>query len=1064
MNIPRISVLQDLWSAVAKDKSIEAPTLPESILPLFLAGLPISESGRPIIVVLLERSDVTLPGISRAISFWKQLKIGDTEQNSPYPITILPVLLAQERSGDIPTPRLRSYWQALTALKNNHPRLILSTAKELQQPAPKLSSDLGGLQIKEKQQFSPTLLIEKLVNFGYSEERVAEDPATFSHHGGIIDIFPFHSNSPLQVEFMGNEIDHIKSLAPRNGNGANTEKLFERIAQTDGRVRNIFPLALPPTLPVNFEKIIDSAYIIAEEGALSGKQKPDMLFQSFSSSLNIKEPDACGGDMEKFKIQVSQTLAKKNKVIILTARPEATKSSITEQENLTIIPAETAADARGFISSEDAIAVFTDADIGESADEDPLTWDTGMAYSRKFEPGSYVVHRDHGIARFRGIERKELRDSARDYLVLEYAASDKLFVPVELSYKVTAYIGAANPVVHRLGGGEWETTTREIKQETAELAKELLQLYAARKVQSGTAYPPITEQEKALADSFPFDETHDQEAAIREVAQDMERAQPMDRLVCGDVGFGKTEVAIRAAFKAVNFGRQVAVLSPTTLLAQQHFDTFSERLKPFDTRLALISRFQTPAEQDEIIRKATNGEIDIVIGTHRILSEDMQFKSLGLMIIDEEQKFGVEQKERLRRMRASVDVLSLSATPIPRTLNMALSGLRSLSVIATPPGGRHPIVTKVTRENDDIIKKALQTEMERGGQAYVLWNRVETIEAGAERIRKIMPGKRVVVGHGQMHEQKLMEVMELFDTKKADILVCSTIIQNGIDLPNVNTLIVFDSPSFGLSDLYQLRGRVGRGDKQAYAYFLYHQGRLPFEARKRLTALLEAVELGSGWTLALRDLEIRGAGNLLGKEQHGTIRAVGVHLFGELLNEEVERLRKGQVAQTITDVQIDLPVKAYLPEEYIPNTSERLAAYTRTGSIKTQKDLLAAREHLEKHYGPLPETAKMFLQILRLKLLAANANVSGIVISQNPMTSKRDGKKDYRLTLSLQDGLTPTLAYSAIADNPHWAFTGSSMNIPLTDVGEDYIIGIEHTLKLITQTREKERLTGRKKS
>jgi len=345
-----------------------------------------------------------------------------------------------------------------------------------------------------------------------------------------------------------------------------------------------------------------------------------------------------------------------------------------------------------------------------------------------------------------------------------------------------------------------------------------------------------------------------------------------------------------------------------------------------------------------------------------------------------------------------------------------------------------------------------------------LWNRVETIEAGAERIRKLMPGKRVVVGHGQMPEQKLMEVMELFDTKKADILVCSTIIQNGIDLPNVNTLIVFDSPSFGLSDLYQLRGRVGRGNKQAYAYFLYHQGRLPFEARKRLTALLEAVELGSGWTLALRDLEIRGAGNLLGKEQHGTIRAVGVHLFGELLNEEVERLRKGQVAQTITDVQIDLPVKAYLPEQYIPNTQERLAAYTRTGSIKNMKDLTAAREYLENQYGPLPETAEMFLQILRLKLLAANANVSGIVVSQNPSSSKRDSKKDYRLTLSLQDGLTPTLAYTAIADNPHWTFTGSSMNISLNDLKEDYIIDIERALKLIAQTREKERLTGRKKN
>lgn len=1065
MEIPRISVLQDLWDAVEKDKQVEAPTLPESILPLFLAGLPNSESGRPIVVVLIERSSATLPGISRAISFWKQTNIGGAKHETEYPLTILPVLLQQERSGDIPTPRLRAYWQALTALKNKHRRLILATQKELQQPAPKISSDLGALQLKEKQPFSPTMLIEKLINFGYTEERVAEEPATFARHGGIVDIFPFHSGTPIRVEFMGNEIDHIKSLAPRSTNGTDTKKIFDRVAQTEGTTRNIFPLALPPTLPITFQKIIESAYIIAEEGALSGKTiKPDMLLQPFSPIAEIREPSPCGGDTDKFKNQVIEAL-KKDNVFILTARPEATRSSLPHDEKLHIIPAETAADARGFISSADSVAVFTDADIGESTDEDPMTWDTGMQYSRRFAPGNYVVHRDHGIARFKGIERREMRDSARDYLILEYAAGDKLFVPVEMSYKVTAYIGAANPVIHRLGGSEWETTTREIHQETAELAKELLQLYAARETQAGTAFPPETEAEKALADSFPYDETHDQEAAIREVTRDMERAQPMDRLVCGDVGFGKTEVAIRAAFKSVNFGRQVAVLSPTTLLAQQHFDTFQERLKPFNTRIALISRFQTASEQDEVIRKLKTGDVDIVIGTHRLLSEDVQFQNLGLMIIDEEQKFGVEQKECLRKMRASVDVLSLSATPIPRTLNMALSGLRSLSVIATPPGGRQPVLTKVTRENDELVKKALQTELDRGGQAYVLWNRVETIEAAAERIRKLMPKARVVVGHGQMHEQKLMEVMELFDTKKADILVCSTIVQNGIDLPNVNTLVVFDAPSFGLSDLYQLRGRVGRGNRQAYAYFLYHQGRLPFEARKRLTALLEAVELGSGWTLALRDLEIRGAGNLLGKEQHGTIRAVGVHLFGELLNEEVERLRKGQVDQTITDVQIDLPVKAYLPEEYIPNMQERLSAYTRTGSIRSMKDLDAARVAIETQYGPLPEQAATFFHILKLKLLAATANVSGIVVSQNPMASKREqtAQKDLRITLTLQNGLTPTIAYATIADNPRWTFTGSSMSIPLSEIGADFQKNIEHTLRVITEAREKEKLTGKSK-
>jgi transcription-repair coupling factor (superfamily II helicase) len=539
----------------------------------------------------------------------------------------------------------------------------------------------------------------------------------------------------------------------------------------------------------------------------------------------------------------------------------------------------------------------------------------------------------------------------------------------------------------------------------------------------------------------------------------------MDRLICGDVGFGKTEVAIRAAFKAVNFGRQAAVLTPTTLLAQQHYDTFRERLRVFPARIALLSRFQTPSEQESILRRLAEGTMEIVIGTHRLLSEDVRFKNLGLLIIDEEQKFGVEQKERLRQIRSSVDVLSLSATPIPRTLHMALSGLRSLSVIATPPGGRRPVITKVTRENDTLMKKTLQLELERKGQAYVLWNRVESIDAAAERIRTLVPKARVVVGHGQMPEQQLMQVMETFDTRRADILVCSTIIQNGIDLPNVNTLIVFDAPSFGLSDLYQLRGRVGRGNQQAYAYFLYRQGRLPLEARKRLAALLEAVDLGSGWTLALRDLEIRGAGNLLGAEQHGTIRAVGVHLFGELLAEEVERLRTGTVQHGAADVQIDLSIHAFLPETYIPNMEERLAAYTRSGSVRTPRDLTATRDEIERTYGPLPEPAETFFRLLSLKFLAMKADVSAIAANTAAASPKESGPpSEKRITFTLREGLTPGLAYAAIADNPRWTFTGSAMSIPVAELGLDLLGGVEHALRILAEAKYKERIGGTKKN
>ena len=1064
MAIPPIGVFRELWDTVKDDKTTTVPSLPESALPFFLARLPVPTSGRPIVVVLQERSSLSLPALARAMQFWRRMEIEqETAASSLLPLTILPLLLPQERSGDIPTPRLRAFWQSLVALREGIPRLVLATPREVNQPAPRGGTDLGALALQEEQTLSPTLLAERLLSFGYTEERSADEPGTFARRGGLVDVYPFHADAGMRIEFSGNAIDRIRSLAPRAANGTTAEEIIAKISDTERKTWTIYPLGLPSSLPTTVGRILERAYVIAEEGTLPPKTTADLLLHPFPTRRPVNDAPAYSGDLDVLAKDATEALAEGSRVIILTARPEALKASLPKHQHLTIVPADTAADARGFTSMKDHLRILTDADIGESGEEQPLTWDTGMAYSRRLSSGEYIVHRDHGIARFRGIERKTLHDAARDYLILEYAAGDKLFVPVEIAYKVTAYIGAANPIIHRLGGSEWETTAKEVREETASLARELLALYAAREVESGTAYPPDTDADRGLVASFPYEETPDQTTAIREVTRDMERAQPMDRLICGDVGFGKTEVAIRAAFKAVNFGRQAVILAPTTLLAQQHYDTFRERLKDFPTRIALLSRFQTDAEQEEVIRKLATGEIDTVIGTHRLLSEDVRFKSLGLLIIDEEQKFGVEQKERLRQLRVSVDVLSLSATPIPRTLHMALSGLRSLSVIATPPGGRRPVMTKVTRENDTLIQKALETELERSGQAYVLWNRVESIEAAAERIRKLAPTARVVVGHGQMPEQELMKVMEAFDTRQADILVCSTIIQNGIDLPNVNTLIVFDAPSFGLSDLYQLRGRVGRGNQQAYAYFLYRQGRLPFEARKRLAALLEAVELGSGWTLALRDLEIRGAGNLLGGEQHGTIRAVGVHLFGELLAEEVERVRTGMVQQPAADVQVDLPIHAYLPETYIPNTEDRLAAYTRAGSIRTPKDLEAARTDLERLYGPLPHAAETFVHLLHLKFLAARAGVSTIA-AHDAMGSPKEQRetKEKRVTLTLKDGLTPGLAYAAIADNPRWTFTGSSMSIPLAEFGTNLLDGIEHTLRVLAEAREKERLGGTK--
>lgn len=1095
MHIPASAALRKLWDTVANEHTAHVPALPDSALAAFLGRLPAPRSGRPVVVALAERPETSLTTLARAAAFWQGVAITGTAPTA-LPMLVLPLLLPQERRGDIPTPRLRVFWQTLAALRGEEPRLILATPRELAQPSPATSTDLGGLTLQEGQELPLKTLAERLTDLGYMEEKVTEEPGTFARRGGIVDIFPFHRDAPLRLEYVENTIQHVfflKRVERNNGtNGTNPEQLetvFKKITETGPRRAVLYPLGLPHKLPTTVSGLIDSAYVIAEDGVLPSSRRVDLLLTPFaddaeneptpraaSSRVLIVDAPAFGGDVKKLTAAVEQRLKKKGRIVLLTARPGSLQSKLPSRAEVTVIPADTAADARGFSDLAEQLHIWTDGDIGETPVESNLTWETGTAYARRFRITDAVVHRDHGIARFRGIEHRTFEQSARDYLVLEYAQRDRLFVPVELASKVTAYVGAANPIVHRLGGAEWETTARAVRAEASDLARELLALYAARETETGTAYPPDTTADAALAASFPYQETPDQAAAIREVKRDMERVQPMDRLVCGDVGFGKTEVAIRAAYKAVNFGRQVAVLSPTTLLAQQHYDTFQERLENTGTRIGLLSRFQSPTDEGEVLRSLADGSIKILIGTHRLLSEDVRFKNLGLLIIDEEQKFGVAQKERLKQVRASVDVLSLSATPIPRTLHMALAGLRALSVIATAPQGRRPVSTKVARESDALIMKALEDELARDGQAYVLWNRVETIEAAAERIRKLVPRARIAVAHGQMAEDQLMRVMERFDTRKIDVLVCSTIIENGIDLPNVNTLVVFDTPSFGLADLYQLRGRVGRGNKQAYAYFLYAQGRLPFEARKRLAALLEAVELGSGWTLALRDLEIRGAGNLLGREQHGTIRAVGVHLFGELLMEEVERLRTGKTSGDTKDMQMDVPVRAFIPETYVPNTDARLAIYTRLSAANTPADLHAAHDELQAAYGPLPTEGERFFDLLHLKFLAVDAGVASIAenaVLEGPRSGTVLGaRKERRTTVMFTGGLTPTLAYAAIADNPRWSFTGSTMSIATSELtarlaerrlkdqvpddGARLLQGLGHILRVLADTRRKE--------
>lgn len=602
-----------------------------------------------------------------------------------------------------------------------------------------------------------------------------------------------------------------------------------------------------------------------------------------------------------------------------------------------------------------------------------------------FAPGDYVVHEVHGIALFRDIVRQSALGSERDYLLLEYAKGDKLYVPVEQLDRVTRYVGpeSTSPRVTRLNTADWSKATGKARKAARKLAFDLVDLYARRAAVSGFEYAPDTPWQREMEAAFPFEETPDQIAAIEDVKADMESDRPMDRLVCGDVGYGKTEVAIRAAFKATQSSKQVMVLCPTTILAQQHFTTFSERFESYPVRVEVLSRFRSRAQQATALEGFANGTVDILIGTHRLLSKDVLPKDLGLVVVDEEQRFGVEHKEHLKNLREQVDVLTLTATPIPRTLQMSLSGVRDFSVIDTPPADRFPVKVHVGEFDEDVISGAIRHELERGGQVYYISNRVRGIERVVERVQAAVPEARIGVGHGQMSEHQLERVMEGFAAGRIDVLVATTIVESGIDNPHTNTLIIDDSHRLGLAQLYQLKGRVGRSHVKAYAYFLFPRGAsLTDQAYERLTAIQEHAELGSGMRVAMRDLEIRGAGSLLGAEQSGSVSAVGFDLYAQMLREAVSEVR-GEPLPAHPEVRVDLPVAAFLPEEYVPEVDERVLMYRRIAAVSSPEALETIAADLDARFGAPPLPARELLAIARIKVLAAELGVGTISLARH---------------------------------------------------------------------------------
>ncbi|MFI5926792.1 transcription-repair coupling factor [Micromonospora sp. NPDC051543] len=604
----------------------------------------------------------------------------------------------------------------------------------------------------------------------------------------------------------------------------------------------------------------------------------------------------------------------------------------------------------------------------------------------ELKAGDYVVHEQHGIGRYVELVQRTVNGASREYLVIEYAASkrgqpgDRLFVPTDQLDQLSRYVGGEQPALHKMGGSDWQKSKARARKAVREIAAQLIQLYAARKASKGHSFGPDTPWQRELEDAFPWQETPDQLAAIDEVKRDMEQTVPMDRLICGDVGYGKTEIAVRAAFKAVQDGKQVAVLVPTTLLVQQHYNTFAERMSQFPVQIRQLSRFQTAKETERTLEMVADGTVDIVIGTHRLLQTATRFKQLGLVIVDEEQRFGVEHKEHLKTLRASVDVLSMSATPIPRTLEMAITGIREMSTIATPPEERHPVLTFVGAQDDRQVAASIHRELLRDGQVFYLHNRVESIDRAARRLRELVPEARVAVAHGQMSEEALEKVMVGFWEKEFDVLVCTTIVESGIDIPNANTLIVERADLLGLAQLHQIRGRVGRGRERAYAYFLYPPEKpLTEHAHERLATIAQHTELGAGMYVAMKDLEIRGAGNLLGGEQSGHIEGVGFDLYVRMVGEAVSAF-KGERQEEETDVKIDLPIDAHLPHDYVSVERLRLEMYRKLAEARDEDRLREVVAEMTDRYGEPPAPVQNLVAVARFRLLARRYGLTDVTM------------------------------------------------------------------------------------
>lgn len=848
--------------------------------------------------------------------------------------------------------------------------------------------------IQRGQELPPDELLRALVNAGYDSDPDLERSGTYHQTGGTIRLWGIGDRYPMTVEWFGDAIQRIVR-AEGEEHVSLPQATFYPASVTDpqgpARLRDYIKLA--GAIVAGEEYILAAAEDLAKlpQLAFTFKQGSDVVTLPWSRADVTHNRGELHGTIARYQADGWH---------VGLARWEGPAVDLPDGVGDVRLPI-----TEGVKCSDISWIVFTPSEIlsrpvqPKKRHSDRLTL--------KLQPGELITHRDHGVGRFRGLVRRQVGEVEREYLYLEYAKGDKLYVPVAEADKVDLYVGPKDVTLTRLSSASWEHVREKVKQSTEQLARELLTVSARREIVNGIQFPPQPDVAKRLADSFPYEATEDQDRAITHVYADMEDARPMDRLICGDVGFGKTEVAMRAAAKAAASGKQVTVLAPTTILAEQHYATFAKRLAEFGFSIGALSRFKTHTDQSRTLKRLAASQIDIVIGTHRLLSADIQFADLGLLVIDEEQRFGVRHKERLKKLRAQVDVLSLSATPIPRTLNLALSGLREISTIQTPPSGRRAVETTIGEYDTKLIDQVIKDELARGGQVYFLHNRVATIQAAARELRRRHPQARLAIAHGQMTEDELAAVMAKFAAGDVEVLVCTTIVENGLDLPNANTMIVDDVSTLGLSQSYQLRGRIGRGSRQGRAFFLYKQGSLSATARQRLRSLKEAKELGSGFQVALEDLEIRGAGNVLGREQSGNARAIGLTLYAKVLSRAVEELESGE---RFLEADLDLPVATSIPEEMVPDEAERLTYYQTVSNATTQAELLEIARHLRGKKPTWPEELANLFRMQAVRLACSQAGIASVRYTALPGTNRSARVLIAELTHPLGDEATSIAA------------------------------------------------------